>query len=76
VNLCHGEFMNLPKQRYPRSVAQALRPQPCPDCQRMSPRRYQVDPHSPDEVDPDVLVAWYCPNNLCHKSRGFWIESR
>jgi hypothetical protein len=42
----------------------------------MSRPRYREEPGFTSEVDPEVLVAWYCPYNLCEQSDGFWIESR
>jgi hypothetical protein len=69
--------MDKPKTRYPRSVARTLRPQPCPDCQRMSHPRLREDRGGfTNEVDPDVGATWYCPDNLCNQHDGFWIEEQ
>lgn len=68
--------MDKPKQLYKRPEARTLRSQPCPECQLSSRPRLTPMPDLTDPVDPDVLVAWHCPNNLCPGSDGFWIESR
>lgn len=75
-NPCHREFMDKPKQRYPRSIARQLQGAPCPDCGRKSRPRLTAMPDFSDDVDPEVLATWHCPDNLCEQSDGFWIESR
>ncbi|WP_307123154.1 hypothetical protein [Streptomyces sp. B1I3] len=43
----------------------------------MSPRRIGRDKGAQtNPLDPEVNVTWYCPNNICTGSDGFWIESR
>lgn len=69
--------MDNPKQRYPRSVAQRLRPHPCPDCQKVSRTRItELPDFDTAGPDPDVLVVWVCPDNLCNQHDGFYIETR
>ncbi|MFD3955974.1 MULTISPECIES: hypothetical protein [Streptomyces] len=69
--------MDNPKQRYPRSVARRLRPHPCPDCQKISrPRITELPDLDAADTDPDVLVVWNCPDNLCNQHEGFYTETR
>lgn len=68
--------MDNPKQRYPLSVANRLRPHPCPACRRKSWPLPDRAVGNSTELDPEVTVAWYCPDKLCNKSTGFWIETQ
>ena len=70
--------MDKPKQRYPRSEANRLRPATCPDCGRKSgrPRIREDEGAKVNPLDPEVNVIWYCPNVTCNRHDGFWIEER
>lgn len=70
-NPCHRESMDNPKQRYPLSVANRLRPRPCPDCQKKSWPRPDPSFHNTADPDLEVAVAWYCPDELCNKNDDF-----
>lgn len=69
--------MDNPKQRYPRSEAQRLPNARCPDCGRSG--RSQII-EMPDlgtvQADPEVLVVWHCPNDICEGHDGFFIEEK
>lgn len=69
--------MDNPKQRYPLSVANRLRPHPCPDCRKTSwPQTIDTPDLTAADLDPDVLVVWICPDNLCNQHDGFFIETQ
>ncbi|MGW0905063.1 hypothetical protein [Streptomyces sp. NPDC002853] len=64
--------MSIHKQ----SEARRLRPRPCAHCSKMSRIERRAVPEMVANVDPDVSVFWYCPDNLCPGHDGFGAEEQ
>jgi hypothetical protein len=68
--------MSTPKTIYSQSEARRLRAQPCSDCGKMSPVARNVQDDLSGKLDPDVSVRWHCPDPLCNRHDGFWVEEQ
>lgn len=68
--------MSTPKTIYSQSEARHLRAQPCPDCGQMSRVDCNVQDDPSGKLDPDVSVTWNCPNVICNRHDGFWVEEQ
>lgn len=66
---------STPKTIYSQSEARRLRPQPCPDCGKMSRVDRNLQDDAAGKPDPDVSVVWYCPDPLCVGHDGFSTET-